>query len=59
MENSMPKHISELLAERRDKFIVQMSEEGYKLTEIAYIFKLTTPRIHQIILSKSSKELNK
>ena len=59
MENSMPKHISELLAERRDKFICQMDEEGFKLTEIAYIFKLTTPRIHQIILSNKAKQLNK
>lgn len=59
MKTLLPTHILDLLQERRDKFICEMDKEGFKLTEIASVFNLTSSRIHQIILSNNSKQLNK
>jgi predicted transcriptional regulator len=57
MNYEFPKHIEEILVKRRDSLIVQLDNEKYKLKEIAFIFKISTQRVYQIINNYKSKQL--
>lgn len=53
METPLPKHISEALQARRDKFIVELYNEGFNLNEISTLFNITTQRVWQIKLKNN------
>ena len=50
------KHIEEALIKRRDDLIFQLNKEKFQLKEIAYIFKISTQRVYQIINELNNKK---
>jgi len=59
MLETVPKHIEEALLLKRDKIIMTLDKEGFKLREIQYILSqpLTTQRINQIINTIKQKNI--
>ena len=53
------KHIEEALVKRRDELIYQLETEKFQLKEIAFIFKVSTQRVYQIVNEERVKKLQK
>lgn len=52
MSVQLPKHIVEALEKRRNLFIIELSNDGFKHDEIGSLFNLSKGRISQIVNDK-------
>jgi hypothetical protein len=59
MKKSLPKHISEALQNRRDKFICELEQEGFNLNEISSLLEISTQRVWQIVLKNKAQQEQK
>ena len=56
-KTKFPKHIEKAMFEKRTEFISDMDKNGFSLQEISYIFKISTQRVHKILITNRSKKI--